>query len=308
MKIPAISLSLLRQQDAGTLKALALACQEWGFFHLLDHDLEPHASKHFLASMEAFFNLPKEEKLAVSKSMKTLWGYHDRELTKNRQDWKEIFDLVPDDDSVPWPNQPENFKEVMLDWHQRCESVCLLLLGAIMTSLNLDSDSLKHCFKPKNSSYLRLNHYPSSDSPANPDESYPQTGHLGIHHHTDAGAITLLLQDQVPGLQMRHQNIWKTVPTKAEALVVNIGDMMQVWSNDRYKAPLHRVLANSSQERFSAAFFLNPAYDTNCQPLLEEPPRYRSINWGEFRQARAAGDYADMGEEIQITHYATESI
>ena len=91
------------------------------------------------------------------------------------------------------------------------------------------------------------------------------------------------------------------------ALIINIGDVIQVWSNDRYRAPLHRVLANTTQSRYSAPFFLNPGYDTVYAPLAGAldgaRPRYRPINWGEFRAGRAAGDYADLGEEIQISDF-----
>ena len=94
--------------------------------------------------------------------------------------------------------------------------------------------------------------------------------------------------------------------------MINIGDMVQVWSNDRYQAALHRVTANSENARYSAPFFLNPAYHTDYAPLpstIDErhPARYRTINWGEFRGLRAAGDYADYGEEIQISHYGVQS-
>ena len=83
---------------------------------------------------------------------------------------------------------------------------------------------------------------------------------------------------------------------------------MQVWSNDRYRAALHRVLANSDAERFSVPFFFSPAYSTDYAPLTttfdrETPARYRKINWGEFYRKRADGDYADRGEEVQISHY-----
>ena len=74
--------------------------------------------------------------------------------------------------------------------------------------------------------------------------------------------------------------------------MVNIGDVVQVWSNDRYRAALHRVLANTRQPRYSAPFFYCPAYDTDYAPLpstvdTAHPPRYRAINWAEFRARRA---------------------
>ena len=93
--------------------------------------------------------------------------------------------------------------------------------------------------------------------------------------------------------------------------MINLGDIVQVWSNDRYLAALHRVLANSDTPRYSAPFFFNPAYAANYAPLesvcQNQAPRYRAINWGEFRGLRAAGDYADYGEEVQISHYRTEA-
>jgi isopenicillin N synthase-like dioxygenase len=137
----------------------------------------------------------------------------------------------------------------------------------------------------------------------------PRTGQLGVHHHTDAGALTLLLQDHQPGLQVHRDGLWYLVEPRADALVVNIGDIVQVWSNDRYRAALHRVLANRDNERYSAPFFLNPASDAIYAPLpsacASAPPRYRPIQWGAFRAARAAGDYADCGEEVQIAHFRT---
>jgi isopenicillin N synthase-like dioxygenase len=81
-----------------------------------------------------------------------------------------------------------------------------------------------------------------------------------------------------------------------------------VWSNDRYVAALHRVITNPARDRCTMPFFLNPSYDTTYEPLpttvsAHEPARYRRIGWREFRTLRAAGDYADLGEEIQISHY-----
>jgi isopenicillin N synthase-like dioxygenase len=84
--------------------------------------------------------------------------------------------------------------------------------------------------------------------------------------------------------------------------------MVQVWSNDEYFAALHRVIASAAESRFSIPFFLSPGYRVNYAPLptmvsSARPARYREINWGEFRQRRAAGDYADLGEEVQIKQF-----
>ena len=98
---------------------------------------------------------------------------------------------------------------------------------------------------------------------------------------------------------------WYDVEPIDGAYVINTGDIMQVWSNDKYKAPLHRVKTQLELERYSSPFFYNPSYETNYAPVYQkENAKYRAINWGEFRMKRFAGDYADVGEEVQISHYA----
>jgi hypothetical protein len=136
----------------------------------------------------------------------------------------------------------------------------------------------------------------------------PERGHLGVNHHTDAGALTLLLQDDEAGLEVEHEGRWHLVEPRRDALVINIGDVVQVWSNDRYRAALHRVRASSERARYSAPFFFNPSHEARYAPLptaveVGSTPHYRPIPWREFRALRSAGDYQDCGEEIQIHHY-----
>ncbi len=320
-EIPAISLRELKTNNREPIKCLADACEHWGFFRLVELDLEQGATDHFLRAMNAFFSLPHEKKRHLTRTEKNPWGYFDEELTKNKQDWKEIFDLgldqadrhvrhdlhdphdLHDQSQTPWPSDLPDFQATMLDWHRLCETISLTLLEAIGLSLQLPQASITRHFTQGNSSFLRLNHYPVCAAPADAGEDFPGEGHLGVSHHTDAGAVTVLLQDEVSGLQVRHNSTWKTIATEQDSLIINVGDLVQVWSNDRYKAPLHRVLANSEQERFSAAFFMNPDFSTNCIPQTEDKPLYRSVNWGEFRAARAAGDYANLGDEVQISDF-----
>ena len=126
---------------------------------------------------------------------------------------------------------------------------------------------------------------------------------MGISHHSDAGALTVLVQDGLRGLQVYKDGHWIDMPHERGSIIINIGDVVQVWSNDLYPAPLHRVLASTRVQRISIPYFLNPAYSYNYAPL-SGAPRYREINWGEFRFQRSAGDYADLGSEIQIADFA----
>lgn len=314
--VPVIDIHALGDA-AAVSKALDEACRRWGFFQIVGHDVDEALLAAVLEQMRAFFMLPSNEKQAIVRTAENAWGFYDQELTKNTRDWKEIFDVGPAEAEGPlagsepqWPAGMPEFKATMLKFQDACEDVGERLLRAISTNLGMPPGHLLDAFTPSHTSFLRLNYYPPCDDPAEPASvTAPTSGHLGINHHTDAGALTVLLQDDQPGLQVFRDERWHTIEPRAGAFVINIGDIVQVWSNDRYRAPLHRVLASSSDsERYSAPYFFNPSYDTDYAPVPgtvshSDPRRYRPINWGEFRAGRAAGDYADYGEEIQISQF-----
>jgi isopenicillin N synthase-like dioxygenase len=233
-------------------------------------------------------------------------------LTKNTRDWKQIFDYGPEEGKTrcaQWPEELPDFRRSVLDHYAACEGLAFRLLIAIATNLGVPSKRLLKGFLPRHTSFLRLNYYPPCPEPERPvDVSTPKRGHLGLNHHTDPGALTILLQDDQAGLEVHRNGEWHLVQPTPGAFVVNVGDVVQVWSNDRYRAALHRVLANTDAERFSVPFFFCPDYSANYAPLRSatlrhEPVHYREINWGEFYARRTAGDYADIGEEVQISHY-----
>lgn len=308
--VPVIDIAELEQPV--TLRALDAACREWGFFQVTHHGIDVAVLRLLQAQARAFFAQPDSARQAIARSDENPWGYYDAELTKNTRDWKQIFDYGPADGGSlrpQWPAGLPAFEPAVCAYYDACERLAKRLIGAVSTNLGMPDDYLQGFFGTAQSSFIRLNHYPACPTPEAPEGvSTPQHGFLGVNHHTDSGALTLLLQDEVPGLQVFRAGRWHLVEPRADALVVNIGDMVQVWSNDRYRAALHRVLANGERARDSAPFFYNPSYATTCAPLPStvdagHPPRYRPINWAEFRALRAAGDYADLGEEVQIDHY-----
>ncbi len=300
------------------MRLLDDACKDWGFFQIVGHGIDQALRQETFRQMDEFFSLPIGEKRSIIRTADNAWGFFDRELTKNVRDWKEIFDVGPPETRGPlagaepqWPESLPGFEPTLRAFTDACERIARHLLSSIATILGTAPADLYRAFEPEHSSFLRLNYYPLCADPATPESpTVPEQGHLGISHHTDAGALTVLMQSPVAGLQVERRNHWYLVEPRDDALIVNIGDIVQVWSNDRYKAPLHRVVVGSRSERYSAAFFFNPSYDANYSPLLSvcdenNPPLYDPINWGEFRAGRAADDYADSGEEIQISHFRT---
>jgi isopenicillin N synthase-like dioxygenase len=312
--IPVIDIANLREPE--TLRALDAACREWGFFQVVRHGIDDALIASLHRAMRKFFHQPSAAKRALSRTAENPWGFFDRELTKNTRDWKQVYDYGPADGrsiTPQWPRELPAFQDAVLAFYHACETLAFRLLAAVARNLGTPEEHLRASFRPSHTSFLRLNYYPPCAAPARPDGMRtPSAGHLGVNHHTDAGALTLLLQDSQPGLEVHRGGEWHLVQPREDALVINIGDIVQVWSNDRYQAALHRVIANDAAERFSAPFFFNPAYEVHYAPLpttvdVRHPPRYRAINWGEFRALRAAGDYADCGEEIQVAHYHTQS-
>jgi isopenicillin N synthase-like dioxygenase len=308
--IPVISIAEL--DEARTLEALDDACRHWGFFQVTDHGIDEGVIRALRSEMHAFFAQPPAFKREISRTAENPWGFFDRELTKNTLDWKEIYDYGPAYGSEihpQWPRAMPLFKHSVHAFYGACETLAFRLLEAVAVNLGMPRDHLSAYFRHGHTSFLRLNYYPPCPTPVRPAGlDTPKNGHLGLNQHTDAGALTLLLQDDQPGLEVFRYGQWHLVEPRRDALVINIGDIVQVWSNDRYRAAVHRVIANTEYERLSAPFFFNPAYETDYAPLpttvdSKTPAHYRPINWGEFRTRRAAGDYADYGEEVQIYHY-----
>ncbi len=325
--VPVIDIKTLvsgSRQRHDTVAEIAAACRNWGFFQVTGHDVPADLIDRVLRETKRFFALPFDEKNSLSRSKENARGWYNRELTKNTRDMKEVFDFgptphpeLPDDDPANWTRDGSNkwpdaslcpeFRRTMSEYVRVCERVAFTLLEALGEGLGVAPACLTHDFVATHTSFLRLNYFPRHD-PLSTDRQASATGHLGIHHHTDAGALTLLLQDDVGGLQVCLEGEWIPVGPVSGALVINTGDIVQVWSNDLYRAPVHRVLPSVTRDRYSLPFFYNPSYGAHYAPLdaltnEASPPRYRPINWGEFRLQRQQGDYADYGQEIQISDY-----
>lgn len=306
------------------VEQVADAAHRFGFFQVVNHGIAADLIDDVWRCTREFFSEPTDRKRRLQRTKQNTRGYYDRELTKNARDLKEVLDLahVPypdlaDDDPGnhhevdgvnQWPDLT-GFRQTMIEYLLACEGLSLQLLSAFSVGLGERPDRLAGHFGPDHTSFIRLNHYPLAD-PLSPGEARSVTplGDMALHHHSDAGALTVLLQDDVGGLQVEHDGEWIDVEPKQGALVVNTGDMMQVWSNDHYRAALHRVSSRTDRARYSLPYFFNPSYNTEYGPLpgsiaAGDTARYRSINWGDFRQARADGDYADYGAEIQISDY-----
>jgi len=321
MQIPIIDLGAYRRGElsAQDKQTLALACEDHGFFLLSGHGEDAVVERVFSQSA-AFFAQSTEVKLKVRRDADNPLGYYDRELTKQKRDQKEVFDFKAGGhiSSNParhtrWPSTPEGFRPALSEFFAHFTDLAEDTMRMIFSALSMpDAEiaaTMRDGFGPEHSSAGRLNFYPAHDPvPLDEQSGVTALGNMALHHHTDPGAITLLLQDDHGGLQARSKRDgWIDVPPVAGTIVVNVGDVLQVWTNDRCTAGVHRVLpVNSPQGRFSTPFFYQPRIDATISPWVTpgERARYRPFSWREFIGGRVADNFADAGEDdIQIAKY-----
>ncbi|KAG3112851.1 hypothetical protein PI124_g8650 [Phytophthora idaei] len=298
------------------IEEVRAAATEWGFFYIANHGVSEHEVSEFQTAMRSFFRLPKEIKRTIRRSTTNNRDYVEGELTKNKTDWKECFDFAGTDEDGPATAKLERlgedrnqwleettlpgFRSEMRSYYDKMEHVARRLLKVFAVALGEEPAFFDQFFRSNASSTMRLNHYPVVPEPEKT---------MGVYHHTDSGALTILLQDdEVASLQVLHREsqTWVNVPPRKGTYIINIGDMVQVWSNDQFVAPLHRVLASNQDGRVSAPFFYSPSYDVQVEPIVVKPgevPNYRPISWRQFRLARFKGNYADLGKENQIADY-----
>jgi isopenicillin N synthase-like dioxygenase len=300
--LPTISLSAMRS-DNSTAKALVAeqfreACLDRGFLYIVDHGVPPALIADVLTQSKLFFDQPMNQKRAVHKARSFCnRGYEplqDQILEAGAPpDLKEGFyigtDLPLDDPRVvagvfnQGPNQwPEGFEPTALvrwratmeAYFQAMSDLCVVIMRALALSLGLpEGHFAAFCTDPI--ATLRLLHYP-------PQPANPLPNEKGCGAHTDFGAITILLQDDAGGLQVFDQDHgWIDAPPVAGSYVVNLGDLIARWTNDRYRSTLHRVVNRSGRERYSAPFFYtgNADHRVTCLPTCLDPgeqPKYPS--------------------------------
>ncbi|KZV45539.1 hypothetical protein F511_34219 [Dorcoceras hygrometricum] len=324
--IPLIDLSPLKSSSdsnnalAGLVSEIGYACENWGFFQVINHGVPLECREKIESASRKFFALPKEEKRKVTRDEVNPYGYFDTEHTKNVRDWKEVLDFTvqtpttipvshePDDKRLiqfinQWPKDPPELREACEEYAKEMEKLGFRLLQVIALSLGLKKDRLQGFFEDQ-TSRIRLNYYPPCPVP-----------HLtlGVGRHKDAGVLTILAQDDVGGLQVKRKSDgeWIFVKPIPNAYIINIGDIIQVWSNDKYESVEHRAMVNYEKARFSIPFFFNPAHYTWVEPLEElindqNKPKYKVYNWGKFLTTRNHGNFKKLAvENIQISRFKT---
>ena len=314
--VPLIDIApFLAGTDAGKRAVAAhvrRACEEIGFLTVVGHGVSPDLVAAMYGKAKEFFDLPLAEKLLIKRPSKTVSrGYipvGDESLSYSLgreapPDVKEVLAIgredVPDDDYYRrgpaalhfapnlWPAQPAGIREVAIAYVQQMERLAADLMRIFAVALALPESFFADKID-RHISAIRAINYPEQ-------EREPVPGQLRSGEHSDYGSLTILkIEDAPGGLQVRTREAdWVGVEAIQDAFIVNIGDLMMHWTNDRWISTLHRVvnpprdLALGSR-RLSIVFFHQPNYDAviECLPTCQgpdNPPKYPPVTSGEHR-------------------------
>ncbi|GES33549.1 2-oxoglutarate and iron-dependent oxygenase domain-containing protein [Streptomyces angustmyceticus] len=316
--VPVIDLASALGGDAADRRAVADAigetCETSGFLVVVGHGVPAETLTRMYDATREFFALPQEQKEALRSDARDplMRGFGRKgslaasnadatvEEERARPDLSETFTYNrlgdPGDTSLPptagaglrlpnkWPALP-GFEDAYRAYYARMEDLAVEIMRLFALALRLPEDWFD-AKVDRHMTNLTANYYPAQ--PVAPDP-----GQLRKGVHSDWGSLTLLYQDDAPGgLQVRDKNgDWLDVPVIPGSFVVNIGDLMAIWTNDTWVSTVHRVVNPprefSHRERFSMPFFHQPNFDTliECIPTCtgpDTPPKYAPVLSGEY--------------------------
>ncbi|KAG2482592.1 hypothetical protein HYH03_018476 [Edaphochlamys debaryana] len=325
---PLIDMSLPEPQAAAQVAA---ACARSGFFYVTHHGVPQELVDAVFEQQRAVFALPQEDKMALlqDRNNRGYTPFREETLDPARQrhgDTKEGFyfgrEVAADspEASKPlhgpnqWPDPARlpHYRQATWQYYEALYGLGMRLLRLLALSLGLPPDHFHPAFEQPMVT-LRPLHYTA-------EISDPGAGVFGAGAHTDYGMVTILATDTVPGLQIwlpegegaegqgaghdaaeaapgPGRGRWWDVPPVPGAFVVNLGDMLERWTNGRYRSTLHRVVNTVGRERYSIAFFFEPSFDARVEVLPcctgpADPPRYPPTTSGQHLLDKYAATHA----------------
>ena len=305
--VPVINIETFREGTAreqeNVAAAVGRACEQIGFLSIVGHGVSSELMRATGGVSRAFFDLPLPEKLRIRVDA-TGTGYvpfATEALAASRGDktpgdLKESLNAGRAFDANQWPAHPAGLRTIWMAYFDAVSELASTMMRIFAIALALPGDYfVEKTNAPQ--TFMRAINYP--------DQSVlPEAGQLRAGAHTDYGTLTILLSENKPGgLQVRAKSgDWLGVQAVDGSFVINIGDMMQAWTNDKWNSTLHRVGnpprdANGSTRRQSLVFFHNPNPDAIIAPLATcvdatHPPRYASMLASEhlrIKSERAGG-------------------
>lgn len=304
-QIPIIDISLLDRNSEQIAENIKAVCREHGFFYISNHGISEELQAQLMKLSQVFFDLSLSEKMKIdmSKGGKAWRGYFpvNGELTSGQPDLKEgIYfgqELSAENPLVKagtpmhganlFLEQPLHFKETVLEYIHQVTQLGHKILQGIALSLGLKQDYFYQNYTQDPLILFRIFHYPAQDS---------TQSQWGVGEHTDYGLLTILLQDQIGGLQVKSRGQWIDAPPITNTFICNIGDMLDRMTGGLYRSTPHRVFNQSGESRYSFPLFFDPGFNTevhrieNIESLSEDD---RNERWDHSSVHEISGTYGE---------------
>nr|XP_043617447.1 jasmonate-induced oxygenase 2-like isoform X2 [Erigeron canadensis] len=251
INIPVIDFTGLVTSPEVTMKQISKACRDWGFFQLVNHGVRTDLIDGARETWREFFHEPMEVKEKYANSPKTYEGFGSRLGVEKGAilDWSDYYYLnnLPSS-NTKWPAHPPSLRDVMEEYTKEILRLGADLLKVFSINLGLKEYSLQNAFGGKDiKASLRANFYPKCPQP---DLT------LGLSSHSDPGGLTFLLPDeQVHGLQIRKDDQWVIVKHASNAIIVNIGDQIQIYADIKQRDIQERRTQGRCEPKQRATFF-----------------------------------------------------
>jgi isopenicillin N synthase-like dioxygenase len=308
--LPIIDFAGVRARDPAAQRTAARqihdACTDFGFFYLANHGVPQPVIDDAVAVARRFFACPVEQKreVAINKNHRGFSEIGGALMYGARKpDRKEFYtiglELPADDPSVlageplrgpnNWPRFLPALRPAYYRYYEEIGQCGAALLRAVALSLEVDEGFFEKHYR-KRLQRTQMIHYPPQPPDLGADE-------FGVAPHTDYGCITLLWQDDKGGLQVRDRKTraWIDATPISGTLVINVGDLLGRWSNDRFASTPHRVINRSGEERYSIASFYDPDFAAIVDPrqlgASAAACRYQPVAAGEHILKRIADSF-----------------
>nr|BBM96376.1 flavonol synthase [Matthiola incana] len=279
-RVPVVDLSCPDEELVA--RTVVKASEDWGVFQVVNHGIPTELIQRLQKVGREFFELPEAEKKVVAREAGSVEGYGRRielDIKKRKGIVDQIYLSTWPPSSVNyryWPKSPPDYREVNEEYARHVKTLSEKIMEWLSEGLGLGREAIKEvngCWYVMN-----INHYPP----------YPHSDSFnGLEPHTDINGLTLIITNEIPGLQVFKDDHWIEVEYIPSAIIVNIGDQIMMLSNGKYKNVLHKTTVDKEKTRMSWPVPVSPTYDMVVGPLPEltsedDPPKFKPIAYKDY--------------------------
>ncbi|RWR97821.1 gibberellin 3-beta-dioxygenase 1-like protein [Cinnamomum micranthum f. kanehirae] len=285
------SMPVIDLADPDVVGRMGHASETWGGFHVTGHGVPLGLIDRLESQVCRLFSLPREQKLNAARVPNSFNGYGQVPIAAffEKSLWSEgctITDSPVNWASRLWPDDYIEFCDVMEEYKKEMKALCVRIMWLMLASLGITKKDLD--WAGPNGDFdgswttLQLNWYPPCPDPNRA---------IGLVAHSDSPILTVLYPSSTSGLQVLREHgtqaHWVTIGPVPDSFVVNVGDLLQILTNGRFRAPLHRAIVNRTHHRLSVPIFIGPPKDALITPLsklvsADRPQLYRAVTWDEY--------------------------